>query len=128
MAEDKLSESQIVRFKRMAQLWEWIKSNILPVALIAAISGTVGGLAGHFEAYIGIGYRLSALESAQTKTNITLDNTLGAGSELGKDVASLKEDVKILMAHDQRIFSNVDFDYAEKARAEKAARARRNVK
>ena len=125
MADDALSQSQVLKRKRIYEAWSWLRGNILPAAVIAVASA----LAGHFEAYIGFGYRLSALEQGQTAAEKKLDDTLGAGSQMQKDIAGLQEDVKLLMKDMDRVKSNLDLDYNEKIKAEReAARAARSKK
>lgn len=119
MALDPLTDSQIVRFGRIAKWVAWFKANVLPASVLAIASVIVGGLAGHFEAYIGFGYRLSALETSQTAMKATVDSTLGAGSQLKSDVAVLQEQVAAISRRLDRYDSNFDLTYNEKIRAQR---------
>jgi hypothetical protein len=116
MADDQLSQSQIVKRNRIYEGWVWVRQNLLPVAIIFI----AGGLSGHFEAYIGYGYRLGQVEDALKALPDAKSREEAA--QWRQKLNDHDEDHERRIA---RIEDNLNLDLNEKVRKAKEAKAKR---
>jgi hypothetical protein len=117
MADDALSQSQIVKRNRIYEGWVWLRQNLLPVAIIF-IAGALGG---HFEAYIGYGYRLGQVELALKSLPDQAARDAAAAWKQKIDDHDADHEKRI-----SRIEDNLNLDLNEKVRkAKEAARTKR---